>query len=155
MSKKPRTPPGTTVIATNRRALYDYDIVTTYEAGIALVGTEVKALREGQVTLGEAYVRINNGEAWLIGCHIPEYRYGNRFNHEPRRPRKLLLNAREIERITIKLREQGFSAVPLSLYFKNGWAKLEFGLGKGRKYIDKRNLEREKEARREIRDHLS
>lgn len=140
------------VVASNRRARYDYEIVETFEAGLALTGTEVKSLRAGHVTLGEGYVRIEGGEAWLVDVTIPEYRFGNIHNHAPRRKRKLLLNAHELEKVEAKIREKGFTAVPLELYFKGGWAKLLFGLGKGRKTIDKRHHEREKNARKELRD---
>lgn len=140
------------VVASNRRARYDYEIVETFEAGLALTGTEVKSLRAGHVTLGEGYVRIEGGEAWLVDVTIPEYRFGNIHNHAPRRKRKLLLNKHELEKVEAKIREKGFTAVPLELYFKGGWAKLLFGLGKGRKTIDKRHHEREKSARKELRD---
>ncbi|MCA9559626.1 MAG: SsrA-binding protein SmpB [Myxococcales bacterium] len=140
------------VVAQNRRARYDYEIVETFEAGIALTGTEVKSLRAGHVTLGEGYVRIEGGEAWLVDVTIPEYKFGNIHNHAPRRKRKLLLHAHELEKVEAKIREKGFTAVPLELYFKGGWAKLLFGLGKGRKTIDKRHHEREKNARKELRD---
>jgi SsrA-binding protein len=140
------------VVASNRRARYDYEIVETFEAGIALTGTEVKSLRAGHVTLGEGYVRIEGGEAWLVDVTIPEYKFGNIHNHAPRRKRKLLLHAHELEKVEAKIREKGFTAVPLELYFKGGWAKLLFGLGKGRKTIDKRHHEREKNARKELRD---
>jgi SsrA-binding protein len=154
VAKKKHRPPvaGEHVIATNRRARYDYEIESTFEAGLALVGTEVKSLRDGRVTLGEGFIIIKNGEAWLMGVHIPEYSHGNRNNHEPRRPRKLLLRALEIERIQRKLEEQGNTGVPMVLYFKNGWVKLEFGLGKGKKHYDKRQAERKKIDRRESRD---
>ncbi len=144
---------GTTqTITTNRRARYDYEIADTFEAGLVLVGTEVKSLREGHVTLGEGYVRLTGGEAWLVGVTIPEYSFGNIHNHEPRRDRKLLLHAHEIEKIRVKTREQGFTAIPMELYFKNGRVKLLFGLGKGKKHHDKRQSTREKDHRREIRD---
>jgi SsrA-binding protein len=144
--------PNHTLVASNRKARHEYEISATFEAGLMLTGTEVKSLRAGHVTLHEGYVRVDSGEAWLVDVTIPEYRHGNRNNHEPRRPRKLLLNAHEIEKITVRIREKGYSAVPLEIYFKAGWAKLLFGLGKGKKLHDKRQSEREKTQRREMRD---
>lgn len=138
------------IVTTNRRARYDYQIDDTYEAGLALVGTEVKSLRAGKATIAEGYIRVEGGEAWLVGAHIPEYAHGNRNNHDPTRPRKLLLHRHEIERLGTRTKEQGYTAVPLELYFRDGKAKLLIGLGKGRKRIDKRRLEREKEDRKEM-----
>ena len=140
------------VIARNKRARHDYTIGDTFEAGIVLQGTEVKSLRDGKATIAEAYVQIKDFEAYLYGCHIPEYTYGNRNNHEPRRMRKLLLNRREINKIRIQLEQKGFTAVPMELYFKNGYAKLTFGLGKGKKLYDKRQSEKAKTDRRELRN---
>jgi len=139
-------------IATNRRARYDYEIAETFEAGLVLLGTEVKSLREGHVTLGEGYVRVGGDEAWLVGVTIPEYSHGNLGNHELRRTRKLLLHRHEIDKVSTRIREQGFTAVPIELYFLNGRVKLLFGLGKGRKHYDKRQVSRERTARRELRD---
>ncbi len=139
-------------VARNRRAKHDYEIVDTYEAGLQLTGTEVKSLREGHATIAEGYVQIKGREAWLVGAYIPEYRYGNINNHPPRRDRKLLLHRHQIDRVAGKLKEQGFTAVPMAIYFKQGKAKLEFGLGKGKKKYDKRHAEREKSARRAMRD---
>ncbi len=141
-----------TIIARNRRARFDYSIGDTYEAGLVLTGTEVKSLRNGSATITDGFVQVRDGEAWLMECHIPEYKFGNRFNHEPRRARKLLLKRNQIDRISVKLKQDGFTAVPLSLYFQNGYAKLEFGLGKGKKNYDKRQSEREKLDRREMSD---
>lgn len=142
--------PSKKIVATNRRAKFDYEIDDTFEAGLVLRGSEVKSLRGGKVTLGEGYVMVDNGEAWLVDVHIPEYPNAGYAQHEPRRPRKLLLHGREIERIGSRIREQGYAAVPMELYFRDGRCKLLFGLGKGRKNIDKRRLEREKEDRREM-----
>lgn len=137
-------------IAKNRRATYEYLIEETYEAGIVLTGTEVKSLRAGQANISEgAYVVVEDGQAWLLGAYIPEYTQGNRHNHEPRRRRRLLLSRHEIDRLHDKLRLQGYSGVPMELYFSEGWAKLEFGIGKGKKAYDKRQAEREKQDRRE------
>jgi SsrA-binding protein len=143
--------PGTEIAATNRRARFDYEIDGEFEAGLVLTGTEVKSLREGRVTLNEGYVGMRGNEVWLLNVHIPEYLFGNQLNHEPKRPRKLLLNPHEIERVKSRLEQQGYSGVPMSIYFKHGWAKLEFGLGRGRKHYDKRQHDREKTDRREMR----
>ncbi len=140
------------IIATNRKARFDYEIGDTFEAGLELVGTEVKSLRDGHVTLGEGYVRVAGTQAFLVGVTIPEYTHGNLANHEPRRPRRLLLHRHEIDKISQRIREQGFTAVPIELYFRNGYAKLLFGLGKGRKHYDKRQVARQKDARREMRE---
>jgi SsrA-binding protein len=138
------------IIATNRRARFDYEIDDTYEAGLVLRGSEVKVLRGGKVTIGEGYVRIERGEAWLVDVHIPEYTNAGYSQHEPTRPRKLLLHDHEIERIGVAIREKGYTAVPMELYFRDGRVKLLIGLGKGRKNIDKRRHEREKDDRREM-----
>ncbi|MGC6416353.1 MAG: SsrA-binding protein SmpB [Bradymonadia bacterium] len=140
------------IIARNKRAKHDYAIGDSFEAGIVLQGTEVKSLRDGKATIAEAYVQITDFEAFLHGCHIPEYLYGNRNNHEPRRTRKLLLKRREINKIKIQLEQKGYTAVPLELYFRDGYAKLSFGLGKGKKLHDKRQSEKAKTAKRELRD---
>jgi len=137
-------------IATNRKARHEYEILETYEAGLVLRGTEVKSLREGQVTFKDAYASISNQEAWLVGCHIPPYHHGTDANHDPDRSRKLLLHRREIERLLGKVAERGLTLVPLRLYFKEGRAKLEIGLGRGRKLHDKRDALRERDARREM-----
>lgn len=142
------------IVSRHRRATYDYEIDEVFEAGIVLVGTEVKSLREGSATISDgAFVTIENDEAWLIGAYIPEYRYGNRNNHEPRRKRKLLLSRRQIDKVRQRLQVQGFTGVPMQLYFSGGWAKLEFGLGKGKKHYDKRQAERKKIDRRESRQY--
>ncbi len=156
MAKQKKKAPGDgrVVVASNRRARYDYEITDEFEAGLMLRGTEVKSLREGRVTLTEGYVTVKDGEAWLINVHIPEYTFGNRENHEPKRTRKLLLNAHEIDRLIRKLESEGFAAVPLEIYFLRGWAKLSFGLGRGRKHYDKRQAEKKKEDRREIRQAI-
>lgn len=139
-------------VARNRRAKHDYDIGDTYEAGLQLTGTEVKSLRDGQATIAEGYVQVHGRQAYLVGAYIPEYRYGNINNHAPRRDRKLLLHRHQIDRIAGRLKEQGYTAVPIAIYFKHGKAKLEFGLGKGRKKYDKRHAEREKHAKKAMRD---
>ncbi|HET6692235.1 MAG TPA: SsrA-binding protein SmpB, partial [Miltoncostaeaceae bacterium] len=124
-------------------------ILDTYEAGVALVGTEVKSLRLGRASLVEAYATVDDGEVWLRGLHIPEYGRGSWTNHAPRRTRKLLLHRREIERIAAALNEKGLALVPLRLYFKEGRAKIELGLGRGKTLYDKRRTIAERDARRE------
>jgi SsrA-binding protein len=138
------------LIASNRRARHNFDILETYEAGLVLRGTEVKALRDGRADLRESYARVEGGEAWLVGCHISQYTQGNRANHDPLRPRKLLLHRREIGRLLGKIMEKGLTLVPLRLYFKAGRAKVEIGLARGRKTLDKRHAIREREERREM-----
>jgi SsrA-binding protein len=138
------------IAATNRRAHHDYSIEATWEAGMMLVGSEVKSLREGACNLGDGYVMERNGELWLLNVHIQEYAQANRFNHEPLRPRKLLLNHREIEVITRLIREKGRVIVPLRIYFKEGRAKLEIGAGVGKKLHDKRESIKERDAEREM-----
>jgi SsrA-binding protein len=137
-------------IATNRRARHNYEILETQEAGLVLRGTEVKALRGGLVNFKDAYATVRNGEMWLLGCHISPYSHGTDANHDPERDRKLLLHGREIARLEGKVAERGLTLVPLRLYFKNGRAKLELGLGRGRKLHDKRSALREREVRREM-----
>lgn len=143
------------MIATNRRARHDYHIDDVYEAGIVLTGTEVKALRAGRAQLVDGYVAIDHGEAWLEAVHIPEYSQGTWTNHAPRRKRKLLLHREEIDRLAIKTREKGFTIVPLQLYFLDGRAKLEIGLGRGKKEYDKRHALRERQDRREAERAMS
>ena len=141
---------GEKVVATNRRARHDYLIEDTYEAGIVLSGTEVKSLRQGRASLVDAYADIRDGEAWLLGVHIPEYTEGTWNNHAPRRVRKLLLHKEEISKLIGKTKESGTALVPLSLYFKDGRAKVEIGLAKGKKLHDKRQTLRERQDRREV-----
>ena len=141
---------GRKVVAQNRRARHDYAIEDTYEAGLVLTGTEVKSLRLGRASLVDAYGRIKDGEVWLEGAHIPEYTQGTWTNHEPRRPRKLLLHRAEIARLIGKTQESGLTLVPLALYFKDGKAKVEIALGRGRKTYDKRQALAERQATREV-----
>jgi len=138
------------VIATNRKAYHDYEILETYEAGIVLRGTEVKSLRESQVNFKDCYAAVDNGEAWLIGCYISPYHHGTDANHDPERKRKLLLHRREIQRLLGKVAERGLTMIPLRLYFKGGRAKCELGLARGKKLHDKRASIREREAKREM-----
>ena len=138
------------MIAQNRRARHDYAVIDTYEAGVALVGTEVKSLRMGRASLVDAYATVDDGEVWLRGLHIPEYTQGSWTNHEPRRTRKLLLNRKEIERLIGKTREGGATLVPLSLYFSNGKVKCELALARGKRTYDKRQDLARRDADREI-----
>jgi SsrA-binding protein len=140
---------GRKVIAVNRRARHDYAISDTYEAGMVLTGTEVKSLRAGRANLTDAYAEVRDGEVWLVNLHIPEYDQGTWTNHEPRRPRKLLLHAHEISRLIGKTKQSGLTLVPMQLYFKDGKAKVEIGLGKGKKAYDKRQDLAAREAKRD------
>jgi SsrA-binding protein len=138
------------VVADNRRARFDYAIDEVFEAGIALVGTEVKSLRFGDGSIGDSYAEVKNGEVWLINSHVPEFSHGNRFNHEPRRPRKLLLSAREIRKLHGAVAREGMTLVPLSVYFNGrGRAKVELALAKGKKAHDKRETIKERDWKRE------
>jgi SsrA-binding protein len=141
---------GRKVVASNRKARHDYTILDTYEAGMALTGTEVKSLRAGRASLVDAFGHESNGEIFLHGMHIPEYTQGTWTNHEPRRVRKLLLKKIEIQKLIGKLREEGLTLVPLSVYFNDGWAKVELGLAKGKKAYDKRQDLATRDAQREI-----
>jgi SsrA-binding protein len=139
------------VICRNKRATYEYEIFDTLECGVVLTGTEVKSLRESSVSLEEAYARIGDGEVWLIGSDIPEYAMANRFNHKPKRPRKLLMHKREIAKFAGKASQQGYTLIPLRLYFKKGRAKVELAVARGKKQYDKRESQKKAEAQREIR----
>jgi len=141
---------GRKVVASNRKARHDYTILDTYEAGMALTGTEVKSLRAGRASLVDAFGHESNGEVFLHGMHIPEYTQGTWTNHEPRRVRKLLLKRDEIHKLLGKLRDDGVTLVPLSVYFNNGYAKVELGLAKGKKSYDKRQDMANRDAQREI-----
>ena len=141
---------GEKTVATNRRARHDYAIDERYEAGIALTGAEVKSLRAGRASLAEAYGRVTDGEVWLENLHIPPYEHGDVREHQPRRPRKLLLHRSEIERLIGKTQERGLSLIPLRLYFKRGLAKLELGLGRGKRQWEKRRSIADREHQREI-----
>jgi SsrA-binding protein len=138
------------VVAENRRARYDYFVEDRYEAGIQLAGTEVKALRQGEGSIAESYATVDGDEVWLINSHIPEYSHGNRLNHEPRRPRKLLLKSREIAKLQGAVARQGLTLVPLSMYFNGkGRAKVEIALARGKKVHDKRDTIKERDWKRE------
>ena len=152
-SKKDKNaaPDGTVNICRNRRALHDYEIIDRIECGIVLVGTEVKSLRDGFGNLEDSYGRIDDGEVWLIGAEIPEYVFGNRLNHNPKRPRKLLLHRREIAKFAARADEKGLTLVPLRMYFKEGKAKVELAIGKGKQFHDKRESLKKADAKREHR----
>ena len=141
---------GRKTIAQNRKARHDYSVLDVYEAGVALVGTEVKSLRMGRASLVDAYATIDDGEVWLRSLHIPEYTHGSWTNHEPRRNRKLLLHREEIERLIGKTREKGLTLVPTRLYFKGSHAKVEIALAKGKDVGDKRRSIKEREMKRDM-----
>ena len=142
-------------ICRNRRATHDYEILDRIECGLVLVGTEVKSLREGHASLEDAYARIEDGEVWLIGSDIPEYTMGNRMNHKPKRPRKLLLHRREIGKFAGKASQRGFTLVPLKIYFKGSHAKVELAVARGKQLHDKRQSQKKADAQREIRRAMS
>lgn len=146
------------IVAENRKARFNYEIIDTYEAGLVLTGTEVKSLREGKANIAESYATDEGGEMWLINSYLPEYLQANRFNHEPRRRRKLLLSKREVHRLQSAINREGMTLVPLKIYFNDqGRAKLELALGKGKKLHDKRETEKERDWNRQksrlLRDH--
>lgn len=142
--------PGEGLVALNRRARFDYEIEETFEAGIQLVGTEVKTLRDGKANIAEAYVSPERGEIWLINADFPPYHSGNRFNHEPRRPRKLLLRRKEMNKLAGSVQREGLTIIPLRLYFNDrGLAKLQIGLAKGKKTVDKRETTKAREWQRQ------
>ena len=140
---------GRKLVAQNKKARHDYAIEDVFEAGMVLTGTEVKSLRAGRASLTDGFASIENGELWLRGGHIPEYALGTWTNHEPRRARKLLMRKEELRRIMNKTKESGLTLIPLSLYFKDGYAKVEIALARGRKSYDKRQAIAERESKRE------
>lgn len=146
---------GQKVVATNRKARHDYNIIETVEAGLVLWGTEVKSLREGRASLVDGYAFIDGGEAWLDAVHIPEYHQGTWTNHAPRRKRKLLLHKNEITKLSAKVKEGGYTLIPLQMYFLDGKAKVELALAKGKKDYDKRQALREKQDTREAQRAMS
>ena len=143
-------PDGIKVIAKNRKARHEYEIFDTWEAGLVLMGTEVKALRNGRVNLGDSYGEIRDGEAWIVKMHIGPYEMGNRENHDPFRRRKMLLTRREIRKIRPKVEEQGLTLVPMQIYFKKGLVKIQIGLGRGKKLHDKRDAKAKQDVQRRI-----
>jgi SsrA-binding protein len=148
--KKDAESDGIKVVARNRRARHEYDLLEKVEAGMVLTGTEVKSLRTGKASLEESYAGLENGEVWLYGCDIPEYLEANRMNHKAKRPRKLLLHRSEIQKVAAKSSERGLTLVPLQIYFKNGLAKVELCVARGRKTYDKREALKQQDAKREM-----
>jgi SsrA-binding protein len=138
------------IVCQNKKAFHDYSIDETLEAGIQLLGTEVKSLRDGKANLKDSYVLIKNAEAFLLNCHISPYSHGNIMNHDPLRTRKLLLHRKEIERLRGKIQQKGYTLLPLKIYFKDSYAKVEVGLAKGKKVYEKRETIKEREAKRTI-----
>lgn len=149
MAKQKKETTGRKLVAQNKKARHDYHILDTYECGMVLTGTEVKSLRQGRSSLGDGFVQIDGGEAWLHNAHIPEYTQGTWTNHSARRKRKLLLHRAEIDKLDSKSQETGHTIVPLAIYFKEGRAKVEIALAKGKKEYDKRQTLREKQDTRE------
>jgi len=147
-------PTGEKLIVDNRRARHEYHLGDRVEAGLVLTGTEVKSLRLGEATLQRAYAEVRDGEAWLVGLHVPDYLEGNRANHDPDRPRKLLLHRREIERLASGVAEKGFTLIPTRLYFKDGRVKVEVALARGKELRDKRRDVADRDARRQIEREL-
>jgi SsrA-binding protein len=139
------------IIAKNRKAFYQYEILEKIECGIVLTGTEVKSLRNKDVSINDSFAQLDNGEAFLYEMHIGEYKQGNRQNHEPKRKRKLLLHKREISKIAGKVQQKGYTLIPLSIYFKNGLAKLEIAIARGKSMFDKREDIKKRTVEREIR----
>lgn len=138
------------IAISNRKARFEYEILDTFESGIVLVGSEVKSLRQGKANLQDSYALVKNGEVWLLNMHINPYEQANQFNHDPLRTRKLLLNKSEIAKLQIKTNEKGLTLIPLKLYFKKGIAKVELGIGKGKKLYDKRESIKERDVTREM-----
>ncbi|MCX7832953.1 MAG: SsrA-binding protein SmpB [Ignavibacteria bacterium] len=138
------------IVGTNRKAKFQYEIIEKYEAGLVLLGTEVKSLRESKVNIQDAYGKFINDELWLVNSHISEYKYGNINNHDPLRPRKLLLNRRELRKIKSKLQEKGLTLIPTKIYFKNSYAKVEIALARGKKMYDKRETIKKREIERKL-----
>jgi SsrA-binding protein len=138
------------LIADNRRARHDYQLLDRFECGIVLTGTEVKSLRDGRVTLAQSHAEVREGEAWLLGAEIAVYEQGNRANHDPTRPRKLLMHRREIERLYAQVREKGLTLVPTRLYFKDGRVKVEIAIARGKDVRDKRRTVADREAKRQL-----
>ena len=150
MATKARPATVKKIVAENRKARFNYEIIDTYEAGLVLTGTEVKSLREGKANIAESYASDEGEEIWLINSHLPEYLQANRFNHEPRRRRKLLLSKREINRLRVSINREGMTLVPLKIYFnEKGRAKLGLALAKGKKLHDKRETEKERDWNRQ------
>lgn len=152
--KKKSARDGERVVAQNRAASHEYIFLEKYEAGMELLGSEVKSLRDGKASLREAYGEMRRGELWLEHCHIPPYTAAGYFNHDPLRPKRLLLHRREIERLAGQIQQKGLTIVPLRIFFRNGLAKCEIALARGRKVFDRRAAERDREAKREASEAL-
>ena len=151
MAKKPgKSPPGRQILATNRKARHNYSILDVFEAGVVLLGTEVKSLRDGKASLADAYATVDDGEVWLRNLHIPEYHHGSWTNHAPRRNRKLLLHRSQIDTLVGKLRDGNYTLVPLTLYFFGGKVKVEVALARGKQAHDKRQDMARRDAQREV-----
>ncbi|MEW5723885.1 MAG: SsrA-binding protein SmpB [Thermodesulfobacteriota bacterium] len=150
MSRKQEKPEGLKVVCRNKKARHDYFLEERFEAGLALTGTEVKSLRLGKANLVDAYAKLEEGEVWLMNAHISQYPFAHYGNHDPVRPRKLLLNKREIKKLFGRTKERGQALIPLAIYFKGGWAKVELALARGKKAYDKRHTLKQKEADREM-----
>jgi len=142
------------IIATNRKARFEYHILERFEAGLVLQGTEVKSLRQGRASIGEGYASVEDGQLWLFDINIPHYEMGNRANHEPKRPRKLLLHKAEIRRLAGKTTEKGLTLIPLALYFTRGRAKIELGLCRGKKAYDKRESIKRRDQDRDLQQQM-
>src|SRR5262245_6354635 len=149
--QKKKDESGVKVVCRNRRAFHEYEVMDRVECGLVLVGTEVKSLRDGHASLDDAYAKLDGGELWLYGSDIPEYAMGNRMNHKPKRPRKLLLHRGEIDKFAGKATQKGFTLVPLQIYFKAGRAKVELAVARGKQLHDKRQAAKKAEAKKEIR----
>ncbi len=143
------------VVVTNRRAKFEYHIAERLEAGIMLTGTEVKSIRLSMINLKDSFAKFINGELWLVSTHITEYKFGNINNHDPKRNRKLLLNKRELKKLFVKVKEKGFTLIPLRVYLKNGFIKIEIGVCKGKKLYDKRESSKKREADIEMQRNLA
>ena len=141
---------GIKIVAENRKAFHDYFIEDRVEAGIILTGTEIKSIRNGKINLKDSYARVNNGEVWVYQMHISPFEQGNRYNHDPLRPRKLLLHRSEINKLVGKIQQQGLTLLPIKVYLKNGMAKVELAVGQGKKNYDKRQALAEREGKRDI-----
>ncbi len=141
---------GDRVVTSNRRAFHDFHILETIESGIVLTGTEIKSIRDGKATISEAYARIDNDELWLIGSHVAPYTHGNRSNHDPDRPRKLLVHRQELDRLRVAIEQKGLTLIPLRLHLKQGLAKVDIGVARGKKLYDKRATEAERQSKRDV-----
>jgi SsrA-binding protein len=151
---KPKTPdkpkPAVKVVADNRRARHEYEIISTIETGIELSGTEVKSMRAGKANLQDAFARIEDGQLWLYNCHISPYEFGNRFNHDPVRKRRLLAHSNEIMRLNQQMKEKGLTLIPLKLYFKRNWVKVDLALARGKHLYDKRESITKRDSKRQL-----